>query len=154
MYTKGDFHIHSNYPIEPSHDLGQNTMEEMLEKAKELNYEYFGFSEHNPSVGNHTEQEIYSILLDRSKKIEQPRKSNKSVRIINLLEVDILTTGKLALSDRCLELLDMAIVSIHSSFKTPRKNDEKNSRWSFASKSKNICTSFRTFDKPTRTIRS
>lgn len=118
---KGDFHIHSNYPIEPSHDLGQNTMEEMLEKAKELNYEYFGFSEHNPSVGNHTEQEIYSILLDRSKKIEQLRKSNKSVRIINLLEVDILTTGKLALSDRCLELLDMAIVSIHSSFKTPKE---------------------------------
>lgn len=118
---KGDFHIHSNYPIEPSHDLGQNTMEDMLVRAEELGYSYLGFSEHNPSVGNHTEEEIYSILLSRNKKIEQLRKCNKSVRIINLLEVDILANGRLALSDRCLELLDMAIVSIHSSFRTPKK---------------------------------
>ena len=117
---KGDFHIHSNYPIEPSHDLGQNTMEEMLHRADQLGYKYFGFSEHNPSVGNHTEEEIYSILLKRNKKIEQLQKSNKSIRIINLLEVDILVNGKLALSDRCLDLLDMAIVSIHSSFRTPK----------------------------------
>ena len=117
---KGDFHIHSNYPIEPSHDLGQNTMEEMLKRADQLDYKYFGFSEHNPSVGNHTEEEIYSILLKRNKKIEQLQKSNKSIRIINLLEVDILVNGKLALSDRCLDLLDMAIVSIHSSFRTPK----------------------------------
>ncbi len=117
---KGDFHIHSNYPIEPSHDLGQDTMEDMLKKAEKLGYKYFGFSEHNPSVGNHTEEEIYSILLKRNKKIEQLKKSTKSIRIINLLEVDILVNGKLALSDRCLDLLDMAIVSIHSSFRTPR----------------------------------
>jgi len=32
-----------------------------------------------------------------------------------------LANGRLALSDRCLELLDMAIVSIHSSFRTPKK---------------------------------
>lgn len=117
---RGDFHIHSNYPIEPSHDLGKNTMEEMLRKASELGYEYLGFSEHNPSIGNHTEQEIYSLLLERNKKIEQLRKNNKSVRIINLLEVDILVDGSLALSERCLELLDMALVSIHSSFRTPK----------------------------------
>lgn len=118
---RGDFHIHSSYPIEPSHDLGQNTMEEMLFKAKEYGYNYFGFSEHNPSIGNHTEKEIYSILLKRNKKIEQLKKSNKSIRIINLLEVDILVNGSLALSDNCLDLLDMAIVSIHSSFKTPKE---------------------------------
>jgi DNA polymerase (family 10) len=118
---KGDFHIHSNYPIEPSHDLGQNTMEEMLHRADQLGYKYFGFSEHNPSISNHTEEEIYSIQLKRNKKIEQLQKSNKSIRIINLLEVDILVNGQLALSDRCLDLLDMAIVSIHSSFRTPKE---------------------------------
>lgn len=118
---KGDFHVHSNYQLEPSHDLGQNTMEEMIAKARTLGYEYIGFSEHNPSVGNHSEQEIYSILLKRNKKIEQLRKSNKNIRIINLLEVDILVDGTLALSDRCLDLIDMAIVSIHSSFRTPKE---------------------------------
>jgi len=115
---KGDFHIHSNYPLDSSHDYGKDSMQTMIDKAVSLGYEYVGFSEHNPSIGNHTESEIYEILQERNNKIEQLKKSNKNIRIINLLEVDILTSGKLALSDRCMDLLDMAIVSIHSSFKT------------------------------------
>jgi len=115
---KGDFHIHSDYPLDSSHDYGKNSMQEMIDKAVALGYEYIGFSEHNPSIGNHNEEEVYEILKQRNNKIEQLKKSNKNIRIINLLEVDILTSGKLALSDRCLDLLDMAIVSIHSSFKT------------------------------------
>lgn len=122
---KGDFHIHSNYPLEPSHDLGKDDMEEMLNKGMKLGYEYLGFSEHNPSYGNHNEEEVYSILLKRNKKIEQLQKSNKSIRIINLLEVDILASGELGLSDRCLNLLDMAIVSIHSSFRGSKEEMTK-----------------------------
>lgn len=118
---RGDFHIHSDYPLDSSHDYGRNGMQEMIDKAISLGYEYLGFSEHNPSIGNHTEEEVYKILLERNNKIEQLKKSNKNIRIINLLEVDILTSGKLALSDRCLDLLDMAIVSVHSSFKTARE---------------------------------
>ena len=30
---KGDLHFHSNFPIEPSHDLGKNNFEEMLSKS-------------------------------------------------------------------------------------------------------------------------
>lgn len=122
---KGDFHIHSNHPIEPSHDLGKNSMQEMIDKAIKLKYQYLGFSEHNPSIGNHSEAQIYDILAKRNDKIEQLKKSNKSIHIINLLEVDILTNGQLALSDRCLNLLDMAIVSIHSSFRTEKKTMTK-----------------------------
>lgn len=118
---KGDFHIHSNFPINSSHDYGNASMEEMLEKAKKLKYEYLGFSEHNPSVGNQSKEQISKLLLERNKKIEQLRKSNKYIRIINLLEVDILTSGNLAISNDDLDLLDMAIVSIHSSFKTQRE---------------------------------
>jgi DNA polymerase (family 10) len=47
---KGDVHIHSNVAIESSHDMGVNTMEDMLKRAEELGYEYLGFSEHNPSA--------------------------------------------------------------------------------------------------------
>lgn len=115
---KGDFHIHSNFQIDSSHDYGKDSMQTMIDKAISLGYEYIGFSEHNPSTSNHTESEVYKLLAERNKKIEQLRKSNKNIRIINLLEVDILTSGKLALSDRCMDLLDMAIVSIHSSFKS------------------------------------
>jgi len=113
---KGDLHIHSSYPIEPSHDMGQHTMEEMIEKAIELKYEYLGFSEHNPSVSKHTEHEIYSIMEKRKDKIQKLNKSNKSIRIINLLELDILANGKLAIDDKALEEVDAVLVSIHSSF--------------------------------------
>ncbi len=113
---RGDLHIHSSYPIEPSHDLGTNTMEEMLAKAQKLGYSYLGFSEHNPSISKHTKQQIYSILEKRSNKIEILRKSNKNIRIINLLEVDILPNGELAIDNKCFDYLDAAIISVHSVF--------------------------------------
>lgn len=119
---KGDFHIHSSYPIEPSHDMGQNTMEDMLKRAMELNYEYLGFSEHNPSISQHTSDQTYKILEKRSKFIEQLRlKYKKSIHIFSLMETDILPNGKLALDDKSLSLLDFSIVSVHSSFDMDRK---------------------------------
>lgn len=113
---KGDFHLHSSYPIEPSHDMGQSSMDEMINKALSLGYTYLGFSEHNPSISKHTEKETYEILLKRSKFIEQLRLRYKNVRIFSLLETDILPNGELAISSEALELLDATLVSIHSSF--------------------------------------
>lgn len=113
---KGDLHIHSSYPIEPSHDLGNNTMSEMLQKAKTLGYDYLGFSEHNPSISNHTKEQIYSLLEKRKEYIEQIKESNKYIRVFNLLEVDILAPGNLATDQKALSYVDAVIVSIHSSF--------------------------------------
>ncbi|HSW96427.1 MAG TPA: PHP domain-containing protein [Candidatus Saccharimonadales bacterium] len=113
---KGDLHIHSSYPIEPSHDMGANTMEEMLAHAEKLGYAYLGFSEHNPSISKHTKEQVYSILSKRRDKIEQLNSSHKNIRVINLLETDILVNGDLAIDSKSLETLDATIVSIHSSF--------------------------------------
>ena len=119
---RGDLHIHSDYQIDSSHDYGNASMEDMLKRAKELKYEYLGFSEHNPSLNNHTKDQIYEILKKRKDKIDKLKSSyNKSVRVINLLEIDILASGELALNDKSLDLIDAAIVSIHSSFNTERK---------------------------------
>jgi DNA polymerase (family 10) len=122
---KGDLHIHSSYPIEPSHDLGRTSMSDLLEKAKDLHYEYLGFSEHNPSVGNHTEKEIYQIMKKRYEYIEEIKKNNKSIRVINLLETDILADGKVALPDNCLEFVDGLIVSVHSVFSMDKEKMTK-----------------------------
>ena len=122
---KGDLHIHSKFPIEPSHDLGQNSIKEMVEYAKKLNYEYIGLSEHNPSVSKHSTDQIYSLIAKRNDNIEQIKLSNKDIRVIKLLEVDILTNGKLAIDNKSLNLLDGAIVSIHSSFATNKKEMTK-----------------------------
>jgi len=118
---KGDLHIHSDYPIEPSHDLGLSSMQEMLEKAKDLGYEYLGFSEHNPSVSKHTSRQIYEILRKRDEKIEQIKSNNKSVRIFKMLEIDILPSGKLAIDDKSLNLLDAGVVAIHSVFNMDKR---------------------------------
>lgn len=117
---KGDLHIHSNYDLKPSHDLGKDPMEEIVKKAKSLGYEYVAFSEHNPSVTNHTENQILSIMEKRNEKIEQLKKSTKSVRVINMLEVDILANGNLAMSNEVLTSLDGVIASVHSSFNQPK----------------------------------
>ncbi|CAN5187181.1 DNA polymerase/3'-5' exonuclease PolX [soil metagenome] len=113
---KGDFHLHSNFPIEPSHDMGIDTMETMIKKAESLGYAYLGFSEHNPSQSKHTDKQIYDILIKRSNKIDQLNKSNKNIRVFSLLETDILPNGSLAISDDALSLLDATLVSIHSVF--------------------------------------
>ena len=114
---KGDFHLHSSYPIEPSHDMGTSSMEVMIEKAVSLGYEYLGFSEHNPSISKHTKEQVVKILQKRKTFIEQLNvKYKKTIRVFSLLETDILPNGKLAIDDDALELLDGSIVSIHSVF--------------------------------------
>ncbi len=120
---KGDFHLHSNFSIEESHDSGQNSMEEMIEEALRLGYKYLGFSEHNPSIGNHTEKEICTLLEKRLKYIDKMRLKYKNfIRIFSLLEIDILASGKLAIPESAFAYLDAAIVSIHSSFAMNREN--------------------------------
>ncbi len=122
---KGDFHIHSNFPIEPSHDLGSSSMEEMLTEAKSFEYDYLGFSEHNPSHSKHSDKEIYAILSKRKDKIDQLQKSNKSIRIFSLLETDILPNGDLAIDENTLSLLDATIVSVHSVFSMSKSDMTK-----------------------------
>ena len=122
---KGDLHIHSSFPIEPSHDLGNNSIEEMIIRAEELSYEYVGFSEHNPSISKHTNNQIYTLVSKRNENIEQIKSITKSVRIFKVLEVDILPNGKLAIDNKTLDILDGIIVSIHSVFKMGKKDMTK-----------------------------
>lgn len=112
----GDLQIHSSYPIEPSHDLGISSMEEIIKKAEQLDYKFIAFTEHNPSISKHTKGQIISILKNRKDKIEQLKSSSKSVRILNMLEVDILSDGNIALPNEAFAYIDAFLVSIHSSF--------------------------------------
>ncbi|MCL4382983.1 helix-hairpin-helix domain-containing protein, partial [Patescibacteria group bacterium] len=122
---KGDLHLHSDFPIEPSHDLGVSSMEEIIEKAESLGYEYLAFSEHAPSVSQHSKEQIFSILSRRRAIIEQLKLTTKIVRVINLLEVDILTDGNLSIEKRSLALLDGVIASVHSGFQQNKEQMTK-----------------------------
>lgn len=117
---KGEFHIHSSFAIEPSHDLGANSIEEMVKMAKSLGYEYLGFSEHNPSQSKHNDKQIVELIKKRNAEID--RISHKeNFKIFKMMETDILPDGSLALPDEALNELDGSIISIHSVFKMDKE---------------------------------
>lgn len=136
---KADLQIHSDFNIETSHDLGESSMEEIVNKAGILGYEYIAFTEHNPSKSRHSQNQIIDLLKRKKEKIEQLNASLRTShtngisfrslsnkrqvkKVFNSLEIDILPDGKLPVPEKGLDLLDFALVSIHSSFKLP-KND-------------------------------
>ncbi|MEN9407391.1 MAG: hypothetical protein RLZZ455_607 [Candidatus Parcubacteria bacterium] len=122
---KGDFHLHSSFPLEQSHDQGIDSIRTMVDVGRKLGYSYMGFSEHNPSRGNHTDQQIYSLIEKRNNEIDQIQKSNKSIRIFKMLETDIQPNGNLAIDDNSLSILDASVVSIHSVFSMNREQMTK-----------------------------
>ncbi|MEX2028543.1 MAG: helix-hairpin-helix domain-containing protein [Candidatus Curtissbacteria bacterium] len=122
---KGDMHLHSSYPIEPSHDLGAASFEEIIKKAKDLNYDYIGLSDHSPGVSTHTKEQILSLISKRTAKIEQLKSTHKNFGILNLLEIDILTNGELSVPEEGLKMLDGAIAGIHSSHRHDKKTITK-----------------------------
>ncbi len=124
---KGDLHTHSDFPIEPSHDLGTSSMVQMITSAQELGYQYLGFTEHNPSLSGHTKDQVIDLLKRKNSAIEQLKDStkNRGINLLNGLEIDIRPDGSLALPDEGFDYLDYAIVSIHNSFKGPKSDQTK-----------------------------
>jgi len=126
---KGDLHLHSDFNIETSHDIGTSSLAEIYQKGEKLGYEYLALSEHNPSLNFHSNSEIIDLIKRKKEYIDQflyskekERKNRvKKIFIFNSLEIDIRPDGKRAISDEALDLLDFAIVSVHSSFRLNRQ---------------------------------
>ena len=123
---KGDFHIHSSYDLQPSHDMGAHSYEQLMDEAMKLGYRYIGFADHNPK-SSLSENEIVSIMKQRKEYIDETF-SKKKVKIPYFigLEVDIQPSGELALPEKAIEYVDYLVVSIHSSFRMP--SDEMTAR--------------------------
>ena len=123
--VKGDMHVHTSFDLEPSHDLGESSIEEILDKAKTLKYDYIGISDHNPSIGNHTDGQIVAIMKKRrdfyTNHIAAWNKTHHtSIHAFISLEVDIKPDGTLAFPKDAFEFVDFVIVSVHSSFNLSR----------------------------------
>jgi DNA polymerase (family 10) len=124
---KADLQIHSDFDIETSHDVGASKMTDLVKKASTLGYEYIAFTEHNPSQSKHNDKQIIELLKGKKDIIEKlndslNRTHNNGVKhVYNSLEIDILPDGKLPLSEKALDLVDFALISIHSSFRQKRE---------------------------------
>ncbi|MBI3443290.1 hypothetical protein HY008_01335 [Candidatus Woesebacteria bacterium] len=121
---KGDLQIHSDFDIETSHDVGESSMEEIVQSAKGLGYEYIAFTEHNPSKSGHNEKQIIDILKRKREKVEQINYS-RVTKVFNSLEIDIMPEGNLPVPEAGLATLDFALVSIHGSFRLDRNKMTK-----------------------------
>lgn len=111
---KGDFHLHSNFDFHQSHGPGLNSLEEMVQKSIELGYEYIALSDHAPAIKN-SEKEIIALVGKRTKEVDRLKeKYKKDVRVLNSLEVDILTDGTLSIPNEALETLDVCNIGVHS----------------------------------------
>jgi len=127
---RGDVHIHSDYDLDSSHDIGRSSIEDMLIKAIELGYAYVGFSDHNPSVATHTTKQIVQIMERRKEVYEHAYCScnddvKSRIHYFLMCEVDIQPDGSLALPHEAFEYIDAAVISIHSVFTQDRKTVTK-----------------------------
>ncbi len=116
---KGDLHIHTNYDLKSSHDIGADTLVAHLDKAAALGYTYIGLSDHNPKTSDLSGRQIVEIMKRRQGYYED-QSQGKRVSVFIMCEVDIQPDGTLALPKEAFDWVDAVIVSIHSSFIQPK----------------------------------
>lgn len=126
---KGDLHMHTNLLPETSHDSGVNTPQEMLAEADRLGYEYIAFTEHNLKYV-WSEDKVLDALKAKQEAVQGlneklKNKKNGIRQVFNSLEIDIQPSGKLAIPDKGFDYLDLAIASLHSSFRGDKKEQTK-----------------------------
>jgi DNA polymerase (family 10) len=112
---RGALHNHSKYSD------GQNTIEEMALRCKEIGLEYFGIADHSQSA-------FYAGGLKPEKIIEQHEEIDRlneklyPFKIFKGIESDILNDGSLDYEEDVLKKFDYVVASIHSNLKM---NEEK-----------------------------
>lgn len=115
---KGDLHCHSDW------DGGSNSLEEIVEAAKVLGYEYLGISDHTKFLriehGLDEKQLLaqHQAIEKLNSKIQNPK---SKFRLLHGCEANILNDGKIDIDDKVLEKLDYVIAGIHSHLKMTKE---------------------------------
>jgi DNA polymerase (family 10) len=116
--VKGDFHVHSNWSD------GSSSIEEVARAAQKKGYQYVAICDHSKSLKiTHGLDE--SRLLKQMEEIDRINELLKGFQILKGTEVDILSDGRLDLSDKALEKLDFVVASVHSGFKQDKERMTK-----------------------------
>ena len=107
---KGDLHVHSKWSD------GTSSVEEIAKAAQKRGYQYVAVCDHSKSLKiAHGLDE--SRLMKQMEEIDRLNEKLKNFKILKGTEVDILSDGKLDLSEKILEKLDFVVAAIHSGFK-------------------------------------
>ena len=106
---KGDLHVHTEASD------GEGTIEDMVEAAKRLGYEYVAITDHSKHIGI-THGLDAKRLAAQNRRIDRLNAKYRGITILKSAEVDILPDGKLALDDAILSELDLVVAAVHSKF--------------------------------------
>lgn len=111
--AKGDFHVHSTWSD------GTSTIKEMADAAINFNYEFLAICDHSQSlkIANGLDKKR---LLKQMQEIDSLNKK-MDIRILKGAEIDIKSDGSLDIEPQLLKQLDLASISIHSGFKSPKE---------------------------------
>ena len=116
---RGTFHNHTTASD------GRSTLEEMVQAAQKLGWEYMGIADHSKSSfqahGLTEAQQLEQIKLIAKLNASQQFKTF----IFSGVECDILPNGTLDVSDHTLKKFDYVVVSVHSAFRQDEKTMTK-----------------------------
>jgi len=107
---EGDLHVHTTYSD------GQNSILEMIDEARKLNYKYIAITDHSKAraIAHGLNEDK---ILEQIKEINKIQSKFKDIKIFTGIEIDIKSNGELDLDEDILKRLDIVIASIHSGFK-------------------------------------
>jgi DNA polymerase (family X) len=107
---RGTFHCHT------TDSDGLSTLEQMVEAAKKLKWEYLGIADHSQAAayaGGLSPEKVHAQM----KQIDRMNEKDSNFRVFKGIECDILSDGSLDYSDKLLSEFDYVVASIHSKFK-------------------------------------
>jgi DNA polymerase (family 10) len=112
---RGDLHTHTNYSD------GRATIEEMIEGAASLGYEYVALTDHSPSarIARGLDRDRLEKKIEEVERVRE-RRGPRKPRILLGAEVDILADGGLDYPEEILARFDVVVAAVHSSFRQSR----------------------------------
>jgi DNA polymerase (family X) len=113
---RGDLHMHTTLSD------GRNSLEEMVEGARERGYDYVAITDHSATHG--FGDDVQPDALRR--RIEEIRALDVSgIRVLAGTETNVLTDGAVDYDDEVLAELDWVVASMHTSFRLSEKDQTK-----------------------------
>lgn len=131
--VRGDLQVQTNWTD------GENSIEEMAQKAMALGLEYIVITDHTKSLamtGGSDEKKLVQQMAEIDKINKQIADEGKEFKILKGAEVNIAKDGTLDIDDDVLAQLDVVGAAIHSSFNLSKK--EQTERLKKAMQNKNI----------------
>ena len=110
---RGDLHMHTVATD------GRGTLEEMVEAARALGYEYIAITDHSKALSMANGLDEHRVV-EFAKRVRELNNADLGIRVFSGLECDILKDGSMDIADDALAELDWVIGSVHSSMTLER----------------------------------